>query len=277
MLQRLTTPWDGIDVSEWQGEIDFQKVKASGKKFVIIRAGYGRLASQKDPFFDINYKNAKAAGLYVGVYWYSYAENPEDAKLEAKACLEVIRGKQLDLPVYFDFEEQRFFATGKQFCSDCIKAFCSEMEAAGYWVGLYIYRSALENYVTTEVANRYAMAIAEYGPKLNYSGQYGIWQNSSTWKVDGISGDVDHDYCYVDYPALIKERGKNGYSPATTTVETTQDTDILTGTAEKPPVAQRVSRGARYVIDKTYKVGTATFGKIKGTTNWIDMGHIKHL
>lgn len=237
MLQKLPAPWEGIDVSKWQGNIDFKEVKASGKKFVLIRAGYGRLTSQKDPYFEANYKNAKAAGLYVGVYWYSYAETVEDAKQEAKACLEVIKGKQFEMPLYYDFEEQKQFAKGKQFCSDCIKAFCSVMEAAGYWVGLYIYRSALQNYVTTEVANRYAVAVAEYAPKLNYSGQYGVWQYSSTGRVSGISGDVDLDICYFDYPSEIKARGKNGFTaPAQKLVyEVTKDTPVVNfeGTATK--------------------------------------------
>lgn len=83
------------------------------------------------------------------------------------------------------------------------------------------------------------MAIAEYSSKCNYNGEYGIWQNSSTWKVDGISGNVDHDYCYTDYPTRIKEKGKNGYStqPTTNRVETTQDAEILSGSADMPPVS----------------------------------------
>lgn len=203
---------NGIDVSKWQATIDFNKVKASGKEFVLIRAGYGRYTNQKDEYFESNYKNAKAAGLHVGAYWYSYAESPEDAKLEAKACMEVIKGKQFDMPVLYDFEEKRQFNRGKKFCSDCIDAFCSVMEAANYFVGLYIYRSALQNYVEDSITKKYALAVAEYGPKLNYNGNVGIWQYSSTGRVNGINGNVDLDICYVDYPKIIKEAGRNGYT-----------------------------------------------------------------
>lgn len=201
----------GIDVSQWQGNIDFNKVKAAGINFVIIRAGYGKSASQKDPYFESNYTKAKAAGLNVGAYWYSYANNDLDVKAEAKACLEVIKGKQFEYPIYFDLEEQYQFNKGRTFCDSLVKTFCGTLEYNGYFAGLYISRSPLQNYISESIAKRYALWIAEYGPKLNWSGDYGIWQNSSTWKVRGISGNVDHDYSYVNYPDIIKKAGLNGF------------------------------------------------------------------
>ncbi len=192
----------GIDVSEFQGSIDFEKAKKQ-IDFVIVRAGYGRLASQKDKFFEENYKNAKAAGLKVGAYWFSYADSPEDARREAKACMEVIKGKKFEYPVYFDIERKEQFDKGRQFCSDLVTAFCTELEKAGYFTGFYISRSPLQSFITPEVAKRYALWVAEYGDKLNYNGQYGMWQYTSGGEVDGISGRVDMDYCYVDYPERI--------------------------------------------------------------------------
>ena len=234
----------GIDVSQWQGVIDFEKVKASGIEFVIIRAGYGRTVEQRDPYFEKNYTGAKAAGLKVGAYWYSYADSVEDAKKEAATCLEVIKGKQFEYPIYFDLEEQKQFARGKTFCSDLVKAFCNTLEAAGYFAGLYISRSPLTTHITTEVANRYAVWVAEYGHKLNYSGNYGMWQNTSAWRVGGISGNVDHDFCYVDYPSIIKNKGLNGFKksgsianadkkPAAPKTYTVKKGDTLTAIAKK--------------------------------------------
>lgn len=107
----------GIDVSQHQGKIDFSAVKKSGIDFVIIRAGYGKYSKQKDPYFEQNYKNAKAAGLSVGAYWYSYAASAEDAKNEAKTCLEAIKNKKFEYPIYFDLEESSQFSKGKNFCS----------------------------------------------------------------------------------------------------------------------------------------------------------------
>lgn len=219
----------GIDVSKYQGNVDFAKVKAAGYSFVILNAGYGRYASQKDPCFETNYKNAKAAGLDVGAYWYSYATNVDEAKQEAAVYLEAIKGKQFEYPIYFDLEEQKTFAQGKTVCSNIVKAFCDALEAAGYFAGLYISRSPLQTYITSEVAARYALWIAEYNSKCNYSGSYGMWQYSSTGKVNGVSGNVDMDYCYVDYPATIKAGGYNGYPKQTASTDKTDTTTAIPG------------------------------------------------
>jgi GH25 family lysozyme M1 (1,4-beta-N-acetylmuramidase) len=203
----------GIDVSQWQGNsIDFGKVKAAGYSFVIIRAGYGRYISQKDPTFEDNYRKAKSAGLNVGAYWYSYAQSEADARAEAAVCMETIKDKLFEYPIYFDLEEQSQFSRGKAFCSALVTAFCGELEKAGYFAGLYISRSPLQNYITAEVAGRYALWVAEYGSKCNYSGSYGMWQYSSEGKVSGISGNVDMDICYVDYPKIIRDGGFNGFT-----------------------------------------------------------------
>lgn len=204
----------GIDVSKYQGNIDFEAVKKAGIGFVIIRAGYGREVSQKDTCFESNYANAKAAGLPVGAYWYSYAESTEDAVREANVCLEVIKGKRFEYPIYFDLEEQDHFAKGKEYCSSLVKAFCDTLESAGYFAGLYISRSPLQTHITEEAAKRYSLWVAEYGDKCNYAGTYDMWQCSSRGSVNGISGDVDLDYCYKDFPAIIKKAGLNGFTAA---------------------------------------------------------------
>jgi GH25 family lysozyme M1 (1,4-beta-N-acetylmuramidase) len=211
---------NGIDISQYQKNIDFAKVKASSIDYVIIRAGYGKYTKQKDPQFETHYKNATAAGLSVGAYWYSYASSVEDAKLEAQTCISVIKGKKFDYPIYFDLEESTQFAKGKSFCDSIVKAFCGELEAAGYYAGLYISRSPLQQYISTDVAKKYALWIAEYATKCNYSGDYGMWQYSSSGKVNGVSGNVDCDYCYVDYPSKIKAAGKNGYTKTSKTLDT---------------------------------------------------------
>ena len=210
--RRIHMEIKGIDVSEWQGNIDFDKVKASGVDFVMLRAGYGKYISQKDPTFEQNYERAKAAHLNVGVYWFSYAENDSDAREEADICLEVIKGKKFEYPIYFDLEEQSQFEKGKAFCSDLVKTFCDKIEKAGYFAGLYISSDPLKNYITEEVAKRYALWIADYNGRCSYDGEYGIWQYSSSGRIDGISGNVDMDISYVDYPRIIKDGGFNGYS-----------------------------------------------------------------
>lgn len=189
----------GIDVSQWQGTIDWRKVANDGVRFAILRAGYGREISQKDPTFEYNYKNAKANGVKVGVYWYSYAVSADDAKKEAQACLKIVKGKSFDYPIFFDLEEQFQFIKGRDFCSSLVTAFCDEIKRGGYKSGLYISRSPLQTRISESVAKKYPLWVAEYAPKCNYSGRYDVWQYSSTGRVDGISGNVDMNLCYTDF------------------------------------------------------------------------------
>ena len=146
----------GIDVSRFQGEIKWERLNVD---FAILRAGYGREVSQKDYYFERNYAECKRLGIPVGCYWYSYATTAEDARKEARACLEVIKGKQFEYPVYFDVEEQRQIGVANELC----RAFCDEMEKAGYWVGIYSFASFLNSYICKEIKNRYAVWVAHFG------------------------------------------------------------------------------------------------------------------
>ena len=201
-----------IDISEWQETVDFAKVKASGVQGIIIRIGYGDVISypyQIDKQFERNYSECKRLGIPVGAYFYCYATTVAEAQREAQGCLKLIQGKQFELPILYDVEEQSVFSKGH--CNEVIKAFADILEAADWWVGIYSYKCAADDYFTERTKTRYTMAIAQYASVCTYTSQHAIWQNSSTWRVDGISGNVDHDWCYVDFPKLIKEKGKNGY------------------------------------------------------------------
>lgn len=208
----------GVDVSFAQGKVDWKKVKDSKKvDFAIIRAGFGREVSQEDSQFKNNYAGCKENGIPCGVYWYSYADSPEDAKREAKACLEVIKGKQFEYPIYFDLEESFQFKNGKAFCDSLVRAFCNELEANGYFAGLYCSTSYLNNYISTDVAERYALWVAQYYSECTYkNADFGMWQYCSDGSVSGISGNVDRDECYVDYPSIIKSNGLNGFKKTDT-------------------------------------------------------------
>ncbi|MBQ8921529.1 MAG: hypothetical protein IJ060_05135 [Oscillospiraceae bacterium] len=201
----------GIDVSVHNGKIDWQKVRADGIEFAILRAGYGRLASQKDDRFEENYSGAKAAGIPVGAYWYSYAMTPEEAELEADVFLSVIKGKQFEMPVYFDLEEKKQFDLGKDKVSDIMRAFLERVETAGYFVGLYGSASSLTTHTADDIKSRYTIWLAHWCNQTNYSGAYGIWQHSEKGSVDGINGNVDLDIGYKDFPTIIKAKGLNGY------------------------------------------------------------------
>lgn len=211
-----------IDISKHNGFIDFGKVKADGISGVIIRAGYGRHISQKDPTFETYYADAKAAGLNVGAYWYSYADTPADAKIEATVFLEAIKDKKFDLPVYLDIEEEKHVALGKIMCSAMVEAFCSTLEAAGYFAGVYSFDSFFASDLAADVQKKYSCWVARVeNVKPTYCKAYDMHQY--TWKgaVKGVSGAVDVSYCYKDFPAIIKKAGLNGYSKKAITYSVT--------------------------------------------------------
>ncbi|MDE6426147.1 MAG: hypothetical protein K2K89_08430 [Ruminococcus sp.] len=200
----------GIDVSEHQGIIDWDKVKASGKvDFAIIRAGYGKEINQVDKQFERNYSECKRMNIPVGAYWYTYATTADEAKQEASVCLRTLAGKLFEYPVAFDIEEKANLIRASELC----EAFCSEIEKSGYYTAVYSFKSAFENNITNDITEKYDTFLSHIGAEqTDYFSDYGLWQYSWTGHVDGISGDVDLDYSYKDYPAIIKNAGLNGFS-----------------------------------------------------------------
>ena len=217
----------GIDVSEWQGTIDWAKAKAGGVKFAILRAG---ISSRADKCFTTNYAACENAGIPVGAYWYCTATTVADAKAQAKLFLQVISGKKFAYPVYMDLEEPAQFALGKAKCSELVDAFLTVLEQAEYFAGLYCSTSYLQQYLTDSIRSRYAIWVAQYYTSCTYDGDYGIWQYNVAGSeqydiigqksIPGISAACDMDYCYTNYPSIIKAAGLNGFAKnATTTPE----------------------------------------------------------
>ena len=213
----------GIDVSYAQGVIDWEKVKASGLvDFAILRAGYGKETSQIDDQFSRNYTACKQLGIPVGAYWYSYATTVAEAEQEANVCLQIIQGKQFEYPVAFDIEEARCLPQ-----ADAISTtFCTALENAGYYTAIYTFKSALESNFSAAVKNRYDIFLSHIGvQQTDYAGDYGLWQYSWTGCIPGISGDVDLDYAYKDYPTMIQNAGLNGFTKATQTIPELDEED----------------------------------------------------
>ena len=204
--------FEGVDVSVYQGNIDWNKAKADGIEFAIMRAGYGKYVSQKDKYFDQNMQNAKAAGLPCGVYWFSYALTPEDAIKEADACYEVIKNYKLEYPVSFDMETESQMKLPKETVAQIIEAFCGRMESYGYYTTLYTYASFLNYKVEDRIFDKYDIWVAHYNTsKPAFNRNYGLWQYSCTGSVWGITGNVDRDYVYLDYERIIKNAHLNGF------------------------------------------------------------------
>lgn len=205
--------FNGLDVSVHNGYVDFAKVAGAGYDFVMIRDGYGDLLSypsQKDPRFEDNYANAKAAGLGVGAYHYLYATTAAGAKREAEGFIANISGKKFDFPIALDIEEPTQYNLSNGTVEAMIKAFMDVCEKAGYYCLLYSYESFLMAKTSAAFRAKYDTWVANTtgnAPSI----AYGIWQYSFNGSVTGCSSRVDMDRTEKDYPALIKSGGFNGY------------------------------------------------------------------
>ncbi|MGC4019327.1 MAG: S-layer homology domain-containing protein [Muricomes sp.] len=187
----------GIDVSEHQGKIDWNKVKADGIDFVIIRCGYGSdEPNQVDKDWIYNVTECERLRIPYGVFIYSYATDTNMAKSEANHVLRLIQGHNLSYPVYFDMEDGSTENTSAEMKGNMAKVFCDTVSAAGYDVGIYANLDWWNTYLTSPVFDNSSWSkwIAQYNTTCDYSGKYDIWQCTSSGKVDGINGNVDVDF-----------------------------------------------------------------------------------
>lgn len=185
-----------IDVSTWQGSIDFNKVKSAGYDYVIIRAGYGKEKSQKDNMFETNYKNAKSAGLKVGAYWFSYAMSPSTATAEADACLSCIKGKKFELPVYYDMEYQPAMRTSNSNYTKMAVNFCNKLKSNGFKSGVYSSASVYDYLLNRTTLKNNGISIWNAEWYIKPSITCDVWQYSETGRINGISTAVDLNYIY---------------------------------------------------------------------------------
>ena len=202
----------GIDISKWNGNINFNLVKAAGIDFVIIKAGGYESGPYKDPMFETNYKKAKAAGLNVGAYYFA-GKNFKDAltgTLYAGHFYSLIQGKEFEYPVFIDVEAQD--VRYKDGITDATVNFCEALEKMGYFVGIYASDiSGYKNRLHHDKIKQFAHWVARYGSEPTICKEYQLWQYSSKGSVRGIIGSVDMDISKVDYTKIMKSKGLNGF------------------------------------------------------------------
>ena len=205
--------WIGVDVSRYQGAINWEKVKKSGVDFVFLRSSIGDGTTRttgEDIRFAVNVVEAKKAGLMVGAYHYLKAETVRDARAEAKFFIQTISPYALDFPAVLDFEEpsqQDNLNNAER--TAIARAFMEEVRAAGYYPMLYTNKSWATNYLNMKELSGYEIWLAEWKPKPTYRGDYGIWQYTAYGTVSGIKDDVDLDVCYKNYRKIILDGGYN--------------------------------------------------------------------
>lgn len=205
----------GIDVSRYQGTVDWAQVAASGKQFAILRVASSNDAGVYiDPTFEQNYIGARAAGLRVGAYYYTYARTDAYADLELAAVAGALAGKQLEYPVFADFEAQSLIPLGRAALTRMALRALESLRAAGWYSGLYTYSYFAQHYLDMSVLAAFPFFVADYTGSVTYPGAYQMWQYSGTGRVPGIVPDVDLDESYEDFLPALRAGGWNGYAPA---------------------------------------------------------------
>ena len=209
-----------IDVSKWQGAVDWAAVKNAGVTHAMLRAGYG--AGTVDPQFKRNVANCELHGIHWGCYWYSYAASPAEARQEARACLDVIKGLRPTMPVAYDIEyEPCILALDNDTRTEMVQAFLGEIEAAGYYGILYASRDFIANRLNWRELAQYDVWCAQYSATCTCPLPYGMWQYSSenALGIPGFGKSLDCNRVYKDYPQIIRNAGLNGWAETSTTPE----------------------------------------------------------
>ena len=209
----------GIDISKYQGKVDFNKLK-SYCNFVIIRAGYTGYGDGKqhgDPYFLINMAGAKAAGMPWGAYWFTQAINEDEARAEARYMIGLIKDQKPEYPIYIDTElsgapslSGRADRISKEQRTAVVKAFCDEIEANGYFAGFYCSESWWHNNIDGNSLSRYTAWIAKWSAKQPNC-PYAIWQYKNDAVLPGVKNVVDMNKTSIDFPTIIKAKGLNGW------------------------------------------------------------------
>lgn len=203
----------GLDVSQFQGTIDWTQVKNAGYQFAMLRAGYG--FKTVDSQFHRNASECNRLGIPAGVYWFCYALSPEIAVQEADGCLNTISDYRLEYPVCYDIEQatvnyaaQNGVTMTPSLASEIVRAFCNRIEERGYYAMYYSNRNFLNTYFPADLSRRYALWYAYYNDTLDNT-DCGIWQYTNQGRIPGITGNVDLDTSFTDYPSVIRNAGLN--------------------------------------------------------------------
>lgn len=184
----------GIDLSTWNENVNYEELKNNGIEFAIIRSGYGKDNNQKDDMFETHYAGCKAAGIKVGAYLYSYCTDVNNAKLEAQNCLNQINGKDFDLPIFIDLEEQRTSDLGIDQVTQIALIFCRIMRDNGYNSGVYANLNWFRNYIRPEALKLegFAIWLAQWNDELTANFDVDIWQFTDELEISNFNGDGNY-------------------------------------------------------------------------------------
>ncbi|MBU3181839.1 Ig-like domain-containing protein [Clostridium psychrophilum] len=206
----------GIDVSQWQGTINWKLVKSDGVKFAMLRSSYGDGTSKYtnngvDTMFKTNYAKAKANGIAVGAYHYSYATTVTQATKEANFLIKELKGKRFDYPISVDLENSCQGALGMKKLTSIALTYMNILKHAGYYPMIYTDKYWFTSFLDDKMLASYDHWLAQYGTSITYTGTVRMWQYTSTGTVKGINRKVDMDISLVDYATQIRLLHLNGF------------------------------------------------------------------
>ena len=205
---------NGIDVSRYQGSVNWAQVAAAGKDFAIVRIGSSNSGGlYVDPYFLQNVNRAHAAGLRVGAYYHTYARTQSAVADELSTFMNVLQGLQLEYPVFVDVEDSSLTDLGRTRLTGLVRYAMDILYQRKWYGGWYSYTNYINNYLNAAELADYPLWVADYRASLGYSGQYAMWQNSGSGRVNGIAGACDLNRRYRDFLPAIQAGGYNNYGP----------------------------------------------------------------
>ena len=278
-------PAKGVDLSSWQNEVSFSKLKEQGISFVILRAGTSK---GKDVKFEKYYREAKSAGLDIGCYFYTYATDNLSAEQDAQMLLKWLKKKKLQYPVYYDVEDDSLLSLSAHQRTGICERFRESMEEEKYLVGLYANENWITHHLDMSALNgKFEIWMAKWTNSGNadtdMSKYCRIWQYTDKGSVKGVSTAVDLDICYFDYPSHIREKGLNNYPETSTVTEAlkigeiwkTSKTDktMFFTLPENGVNIGSVESGSEICVVEKKAINGSVWGKtvIKGVKGWLDL------
>ena len=196
----------GMDVSRYQGLVNWPAVAGAGIQFAMVRIGSSNGgAAYVDPYFQRNVQGAHDAGLKVGAYYFTYAKTRDQVNTELETFLMALAGLRLEYPVFVDVESNQLTGLGRQPLTELVRYAMDILNQSGWLPGYYTYTAFAQQYLDTQALAAYPLWIADYRGYVGYSGSYDLWQYSSTGQVAGVEGNVDLDYSYKNFLPLLQE------------------------------------------------------------------------
>lgn len=219
----------GIDVSRYQGNIDWSRVAADGKEFAIVRVGSSNANGvYVDPYFQQNVEGAKAAGLRVGAYYYTYARTRLEVDNELRIFMNELGRHQFEYPIFVDVEDSSLASLGRAQLTELVSYAMQVLTENKWYAGWYSYSSFIEENLNASVLDDHPLWVADYSSVIGYDGAFSLWQFSGSGRVSGISGACDLDDSYYDFLPDIRAGGFNNYSSSEETPSSDECAELRT-------------------------------------------------